>query len=75
MCAARRVSVRLPPAPSAIAPGSRVAGAPTRQTMPCSWSVEMSTGKPFLRPSEARWMPLDSSAIWCGSRVLRAQVK
>ncbi len=63
------------PRPSAIAPGSRVAGLPTRATMPCSWSVEMSTGSPRGRPSEARWMPFDRSAIWCGSRVLCAQVK
>ena len=48
---------------------------PTRHTMPCSWSVEMSTGRPRGWASDAFWMPFDRPAIWCGSRVLWAQVK
>lgn len=70
-----RASDRDPPAPTAMAPGNSVAGFPTRATIPCSWSVEMSTGSPRGSPREARWMPLDRSAIWCGSRVLCAQAK
>ncbi len=64
-----------PLAPSAIAPGSRVAGLPTRATMPCSWSVAISIGSPRGRSREAFWMPLERSAIWWGSRVLWAQAK
>lgn len=56
-------------------PGSRAAGSPTRQTMPCSWSVEISAGTGVGWASAACWMPLESSAICRGSRVLWAQEK
>lgn len=73
--AASRASACEPPPPRAIAPGTRVAGSPTRQTMPCSWSVEMSAGTGVGWASAACWMPLESAAICCGSRVLWAQEK
>ncbi len=73
--AALRASVREPFAPSAMAPGSIVAGGPIRATAPCSWSVEMSSGMGVRWARPARWMPLERAAIWRGSWVLCAQAK
>lgn len=75
MRAARRAWAVEPAAPSAIAPGSRVAGLPIRATAPCSWSVESSRGirGPVVRA--ACWRPTESAAICCGPRVLWAQAK
>ena len=46
ICAASYALGTLRPAPSAMLPGSWVAGGPTRVTTPCSWSVLISSGMP-----------------------------
>ena len=71
VCASRL----LRPAPSAMVPGSWVAGGPTRATMPSSWSVAISDGTAVRLASAAPWMPLDRPAIWCGFCTLLVQAK
>ena len=73
--AASYVSVSLRPAPSAMLPGSAVAGGPTRVTTPCSWSVAIISGMRAPDFVATRCRPLDSPAICGGLATLLDQAK
>ena len=75
IAAAVSASAWLRPAPSAMLPGSWVAGGPIRATMPPSWSMPISEGMAASWASAASWMPLESPAIWGGFCTLLVQAK
>ena len=54
------------PAPRAMLPGNCVAGGPTRTTLPCSWSMEVSTGMGTRCVPTACWTALPNSASATG---------